>query len=95
MALNKNIPEEVGVLDLLNVFSLWAQMDNMNMDEKQTKYVRKVIQAISEEIQKLHKENDTIMQQNDLIADMIYGFNFHNNWDMISNTYKKYKKLRE
>lgn len=61
---NSNVPEEVGVLDLLNVFSLWAQIDNMKMDAEHTEYIHKVIKAIADEIEKLHKENDIIMEQN-------------------------------
>ena len=67
MAFNAGIPEDVGVLDLLNVFSLWAQVDNMNMDKVQTEYIRKVIKAIANEIEKLHKENDIIIKQNEEI----------------------------
>lgn len=68
---NSGIPEEVGILDLLNVFSLWAQVDNMQMDAEQTKYVRKVIKAIANEIEKLHKENDIIMAQNEEIIRLL------------------------
>lgn len=64
MAFSSGIPEETNILDLLNVFSLWAQIDNMNMDKKQTEYIRKVIKAIADEIDKLHKENDIIIKQN-------------------------------
>ncbi len=67
MAFNAGVPEDVGVLDLLNVFSLWAQIDNMNMDKKQTDYIRTVIKAIADEIEKLHKENDIIIKQNEEI----------------------------
>lgn len=61
---NNGIPEEVGILDLLNVFSLWAQVDNMTFDKQQTEYINKVIKAIALEIEKLHKENDIIIEQN-------------------------------
>lgn len=71
MAFNPGIPEDVGVLDLLNVFSLWAQIDNMNMDKQQTEYIRKVIRTIADEIDKLHKENDIIIKQNEEILDLL------------------------
>ncbi len=71
MAFNPGIPEDVGILDLLNVFSLWAQIDNMNMDKQQTEYIRKVIRAIADEIDKLHKENDIIIKQNEEILDLL------------------------
>lgn len=68
---NNGIPEEVGILDLLNVFSLWAQMDNMQMDSEQNKYIHSVIKAIADEIEKLHKENDIIMEQNEEIIKLL------------------------
>lgn len=71
MAFNPGIPEDVGILDLLNVFSLWAQIDNMNMDKQQTEYIHKVIRAIADEIDKLHKENDIIIKQNEEILDLL------------------------
>lgn len=71
MAFNTRIPEDVGILDLLNVFSLWAQVDNMNMDRQQTVYIHTVIKAIANEIEKLHKENDIIMRQNEEILEML------------------------
>lgn len=71
MAFNTRIPEDVGILDLLNVFSLWAQVDNMNMDRQQTAYIHTVIKAIANEIEKLHKENDIIMKQNEEILEIL------------------------
>lgn len=71
MAFNTRIPEDVGILDLLNVFSLWAQVDNMNMDRQQTVYIHTVIKAIANEIEKLHRENDIIMRQNEKILEML------------------------
>ena len=61
---NPGVPEDVGILDLLNVFSLWAQVENMDMDKEQSEYIQKVIKAIANEIEKLHKENDIIIRQN-------------------------------
>lgn len=71
MAFNSGIPEETNILDLLNVFSLWAQIDNMNMDKKQTEYIHKVIKAIADEIDKLHKENNIIIKQNEEILNLL------------------------
>lgn len=68
---NNGIPEEVGVLDLLNVFSLWAQVENMKMDKEETDYIHKVIKAIANEVEKLHEENDIIMKQNEEIIDLL------------------------
>lgn len=71
MAFNSGIPEDTNILDLLNIFSLWAQIDNMSMDKQQTDYIRKVIKAIADEIDKLHKENDIIIKQNEEILDLL------------------------
>lgn len=69
---NSEMLEDVSILDLLNVFSLCAQIDNMNMDKQQTEYIRKVIKAIADEIDKLHKENNIIIiKQNEKILDLL------------------------
>lgn len=75
MASNFEIPEDINILDLLNIFSLWAQIDNMNIDKKQTGYIHKVIKAIANEIDKLHKENDRIIKQNEEILNLLKGYN--------------------
>lgn len=68
---NNGIPEDIDILDLLNVFSLWAQLDNMQTDGVHNKYIHKVIKAIANEIELLHKENDIIMKQNEEIINML------------------------
>lgn len=71
MAFNNSIPEDIDILDLLNVFSLWAQVDNMKMDAEEGVYIRKVIKAIANEIDKLHKENEVIIKQNEEILKLL------------------------
>lgn len=71
MTFNSEMLEDISILDLLNVFSLCAQIDNMNMDKQQTEYIRKVIKAIADEIDKLHKENSIIIKQNEKILDLL------------------------
>lgn len=63
--------DDIGILDVLNIISLGMQMENMSSDEKQTNYIRKVIKAIANEIELLHKENDIIMKQNEEILEKI------------------------
>jgi hypothetical protein len=53
----------------------FAQLDNMAKDEEQTKYVQVVIEAIANEIEKLHKENDIIIKQNEEIIGLLKGEN--------------------
>lgn len=55
------------ILDIITILGFVAQIDNIKDDEIQTDYIRKVIQAISDEIDKLHKENDVIIEQNNKI----------------------------
>lgn len=62
-----NSSEEIGFLDMITIAGFLAQIDNMSKDDVQNKYIHKVIKAIAVEIEKLHKENDVIMEQNEEI----------------------------
>lgn len=53
-----------------------AQVQNMNMDEKETNYIHKVIKALTKEVEQLHKENNVIIKQNEQIIDMLRGVRF-------------------
>lgn len=66
-----NENNEFSILDSLNLISLMAQMQNMADDKIKTDYIHKVIQAISVEIEKLHKENDIIVKQNEDIIKLL------------------------
>lgn len=68
---NKNFNNSVEGMDLLSIYSLIKQLENMKLDSEQTIYIRKVILAISDEIAKLHKENDMIMAQNEEILKIL------------------------
>lgn len=68
---NPNSSEELGFLDIITIAGFLAQIDNMSKDEVQTNYIRKVIKAIANEIEKLHKENDIIMAQNEEILELL------------------------
>ena len=68
---NLNSSEEFGFLDMITIAGFLAQIDNMNKDEVQTNYTRVVIKAIVNEIEKLHKENDIIMAQNEEILELL------------------------
>ena len=52
------------LLDSITILGFIAQLQNIGDDKSQTEYIRKVIQVIAEEIDKLHKENDEIIKQN-------------------------------
>lgn len=68
---NINSSEELGLLDIITIAGFLAQIDNMSKDEVQTNYIRVVIKAIANEIEKLHKENDIIMTQNKEILKLL------------------------
>lgn len=51
------------ILDILTVWGLKAQFENMARDAEETEYIHKVIHAISDEIAKLHEENDKILAE--------------------------------
>ena len=53
-----------GLLDGITLLGFIAQIQNIGDDKVQTEYIRKVIQIIAYEIDKLHKENDIIIEQN-------------------------------
>ena len=74
MAVNSNlIPEDLNLLDLLNIFSIGIQMDNMVADEKQTKWINLVIKALVNDVIKLHEENKIIIEQNEEILELLKG----------------------
>jgi hypothetical protein len=66
-----NENQQFEMLDALNIVGFFAQLDNMSKDEQQSKYIQTVIQAIANEIEKLHKENDIIIEQNNEIINML------------------------
>lgn len=66
-----NNNENFDFLDIITMVSFLAQMDNMNQDDAQNKFIHKVIHSISNEIEKLHKENDIIMAQNEEIIKLL------------------------
>lgn len=59
------------ILDIITIASFIAQLDNIEKDGIQTEYIQLVIKTIADEIEKLHKENDIIMKQNEKIIKML------------------------
>lgn len=72
---NLNKKTSFNILDDITILSFIAQIKNINDDKVQTNYIQKVIKAIADEIEKLHKENDIIMQQNEEIIKLLKGNN--------------------
>ena len=50
-----------GLIDILTVISFMAQMKNMNDDEITNLKNSSIIKAVANEIDKLHRENDDII----------------------------------
>lgn len=60
-------------LDMINMLSLVAQITNMNQDENYHKIINQFFSAITDEIKKLHEENDIIIAQNNKIIELLEG----------------------
>lgn len=58
-------------LDIITLMGFIAQMQNIEKDNKEKEYIHQVIHAISDEIQKLHKENDRIEYKLDKILEIL------------------------
>lgn len=68
---NLNKKTSFNILDDITILSFIAQIKNINDDKVQTNYIQKIIKAIADEIEKLHKENDIIIQQNEEIIKLL------------------------
>lgn len=62
---------QIGILDILTIFGLKTQLENIARDVEETEYIHKVIHAISDEITKLHEENDKILAELAEVKEMI------------------------
>ena len=68
---SNNISDNNSLLDAITLVGFLAQLKNIGDDNIQTTYIKKVIQAIADEIEKLHKENDIIIKQNEEILEIL------------------------
>lgn len=59
----RQLNDQWDILDALTLVSFMAQLQNMEEDAVEKDYIHKVIYAISDEIEKLHKENDIIISK--------------------------------
>ena len=60
-----NIKNGIESMDIITLYSVYKQLENISSDEQQAKFIKKVIKAIADEIEKLHKENEDIMKKID------------------------------
>lgn len=68
---NNFTTEEFGALDMLNVMSVIAQLQNIQKDETHNKALAMIIRTIFNEIEKLHKENDLILKKLETIQNKL------------------------
>jgi len=68
--MNNNEQSNV-LLDGITIVGFLAQLKNIEDDKIQTSYIQQVIIAIANEIDKLHKENDIIIKQNEEILKIL------------------------
>ena len=66
-----NNNQNLEALDIINLMGFIAQMQNIQKDAKEKEYIHQVIYTISNEIQKLHKENDRIEYKLDKILEIL------------------------
>ena len=71
MIMNNNNNNNFEALDAITIVSFLAQLQNMEEDEKEKEYIHKVILAIANEIEKLHKENDRLEAKIDKILQIL------------------------
>lgn len=65
--------EDFNLLDAVTIVSFLAQLDNMEKDVKQTKWIHGVVEKLAEEVQKLHEENDILIEKVDKILKLLGG----------------------
>ena len=58
---NNTMSRNFDILDMLSLISFMAQMKNMSDDEREALKNNSIIRAVADEIDKLHKENDNII----------------------------------
>lgn len=60
---NNNINQSLKDLDIIGLASFFMQADNIKDDNQQKKINQLILQAVANEIEKLHKENDDIINK--------------------------------
>lgn len=68
---NMNNNQNFESLDIITIMGFIAQMQNIQKDNKEKEYIHQIIHIISDEIQKLHKENDRIEYKLDKILEIL------------------------
>lgn len=61
--MNNNITQALQDIDLIGLASFFMQADNIKDNNQQKQINQLILQAIANEIDKLHKENDNIIEK--------------------------------
>ena len=69
--MNNNEQEENNFLDIITMVAFIAQLQNMEIDSINTKWIHKVIFSLAREVQKLHEENDVIINKIDKVLKIL------------------------
>ena len=69
--MNNNEQEENNFLDIITMVAFIAQLQNMEIDGINTKWIHNVIFSLTREVQKLHEENDVIINKIDKVLKIL------------------------
>lgn len=69
--MNNNKQEEINFLDIITMVAFIAQLQNMEIDGINTKWIHNVIFSLAKEVQKLHEENDVIINKIDKVLKIL------------------------
>ena len=58
-----NESQQFDFLDVITLMGFFAQMENLDKDQKYEEFIKKIIVGLVQEIEKLHKENDDIINK--------------------------------
>lgn len=73
--LNNQEQRDFNMLDIINFMSIALQIQNIEQDKIEKDFIHNFVKSVSNEIEKLHKENDIIMDKLDLLLGGNNGIN--------------------
>lgn len=67
--MNEN--QQFDFLDAITLIGFFAQIENLDKDQKYEEFIKKIIIGLVQEIEKLHKENEDIINKLDQILEKL------------------------
>ena len=67
--MNEN--QQFDFLDVITLMGFFAQIENLDKDQKYEEFIKKIIIGLVQEIEKLHKENEYIINKLDQILEKL------------------------